>query len=176
MNAHNFSEINNIMKYITNITYPNLPPNPSVHPWPQSPLFIKPGNSRASKRGETRILGIRYESESAYESSLYTSCNSTMIEKSLPINNGKEFQGEKKVVDFESDWFRGSVLFRIKNSNSLFEEDVCSNCKKKGNYFANKKRTFQVLIKGKFLKNNIKMSGTLLCLLLYVFSFIFHHC
>lgn len=82
----------------------------------------------------------------------------------LPINNGRELDGESFVIDFESTHFMGTLLLRIKQAPRLDHGEKIRS--KKGNeefkalvdqchendYFANKKRKFQAIIKGRFKK------------------------
>lgn len=88
----------------------------------------------------------------------------------LPINNGREAKGESIVVDFESTHFVGTLLLRIKqvppvprgrDEKSCSNEDESNICQNDRNsqrdYFANKKRKFQAVIKGRF-KTPLSMS------------------
>jgi hypothetical protein len=90
----------------------------------------------------------------------------------LPINNGREVEGESIVVDFESIHFVGTLLLRIKqvppvpvprgrDEKSCSNEDESNACQDDRNsqrdYFANKKRKFQAVIKGRF-KTPLSMS------------------
>lgn len=66
----------------------------------------------------------------------------------LPINNGREVEGESLVIDFESTHFVGTMLLRIKQAPqnrkgvpSLYGED---------SYFDGKKRKSQTVVKGRF--------------------------
>jgi len=79
----------------------------------------------------------------------------------LPINNGKEVGGESLVIDFESTHFVGTLLLRIKNVLPVEKEENSESKKKESNdvednqcngndYFTNKKRKFQAIIKGRF--------------------------
>ena len=81
----------------------------------------------------------------------------------LPINNGKEVEGESLVVDFESAHFVGTLFLRIKqappaprgkndktyNTKDEIKKDHCERSLQR-DYFANKKRKFQAIVKGRF--------------------------
>ena len=107
---------------------------------------------------KTKVLGIRYS-----DSSEYLEFYNDEDFSSLPINNGFEDEGKCKVIDFESDLFVGSLLLRIKGANP-----VPKDTKKKVNYFDNRKRTFQGIVRGKFKRNDIAMQQC-------VTGQIFHH-
>lgn len=71
----------------------------------------------------------------------------------LPINNGREAKGESLVVDFESKHFIGTLFLRIKQvpphgRNDRINQDDDENNQR--DYFANKKRKFQAVVKGSF--------------------------
>lgn len=82
----------------------------------------------------------------------------------LPINNGRELDGDSFVIDFESTHFMGTLLLRIKQAPRLDhgEKIRSKECNKdvdalvdqrhENDYFANKKRTFHAIIKGRFKK------------------------
>jgi len=61
----------------------------------------------------------------------------------LPINNGREIKDETLVVDFESNHFIGTLLLRIKQVSQLENKNT-------RDYFANRKRRFQAVVKGCF--------------------------
>mmetsp|Transcript_23510 Transcript_23510/g.55353 ORF Transcript_23510/g.55353 Transcript_23510/m.55353 type:complete len:368 (-) Transcript_23510:1086-2189(-) len=82
----------------------------------------------------------------------------------LPINNGKEIDCESLVIDFESVFFVGTLLLRIRKAERVQRKE---NSNRKGNennyaedgqrhnddYFENKKRKFQAVITGRFKKS-----------------------
>ena len=82
----------------------------------------------------------------------------------LPINNGTEAEGEALVIDFESTYFVGTLFLRIKQAppvsrgkgektyNTQDESNEGQDDKgSQRDYFANKKRKFQAVVKGRFL-------------------------
>lgn len=89
----------------------------------------------------------------------------------IPINDGREAEGESLVVDFESTYFVGTLLLRIKQVPSLSvvgtnkQKRTTTDGRAEGensrsvqrDYFANKKRKFQAVIKGRF-KTPLSMS------------------
>ena len=70
----------------------------------------------------------------------------------LPINNGKEKPLHSWVIDFESDFFMGTALFRIRGSKG-WGDSQCSD----QDYFANYGRKFQMVIRGRF-KSKVHMT------------------
>lgn len=125
----------------------SLPPHPEN--WPQRPLLLRP-----TPRAGMNIRGVRYSSSKIYlpqyEEVQY-----------LPINNGLEAKGKCLFIDFESDLFIGTACLRLKNARrSECNEnagDDSNNDHSSSNYFHNKKRTFQAIIRGRF-KKRIPMS------------------
>ncbi len=122
----------------------SLPPHPEK--WPQRPLLLRP-----TPGAGMNIRGVRYSSSKIYlpqyEEVQY-----------LPINNGSEAKGKCLVIDFESDLFIGTACLRLKNARmSACAGDGSSNDLPSPNYFDNKKRTFQAIIRGRF-KKRIPMS------------------
>lgn len=135
-----------------------LPGHPST--WPQSPLMIRP-----TPNSSTKVIGVRLARQYDYENFLGFSAGCI-----LPINNGKEPEGESLVIDFESTHFVGTLFLRIKQAppvprgeddkSSQSEDEINgdqSDRKLQRDYFANKKRKFQALIKGRF-KTPLSMS------------------
>ena len=98
------------------------------------------------------MKGIRRASGNDYEH--FRGCCNGCI---LPINNGKEII-EPLVIDFESKHFTGTLLLRIKDTPSS-EKTSQSKCENftANDYFANKKRKFQCIVKGKF-KNDLPIN------------------
>jgi len=130
-----------------------LPDHPSE--WPQRPLIIQP-----TPNSSTKIIGIRLARQDDYKQIML------MTTANVPINNGTEEEGEALVVDFESIHFIGTLLVRIKQAPLLVrgknEERGDSHASRDGgtskrDYFANKKRKFQVVIKGRF-RTSLSMS------------------
>jgi len=121
-------------------TYAALP-KPS-QTWPQNPLMLRP-----TPYTTTKIKGIRRASKANYEH--FTGFCAGCI---LPINNGREVEGDSLVIDFESSHFEGALLLRIKqapeNKNMTYQQR---------SYFDGKKRKFQAVIKGRF-KTPLEMS------------------
>eukprot|EP00536_Pseudo-nitzschia_multiseries_P016638 jgi/Psemu1/222025/e_gw1.1179.2.1 len=128
-----------------------LPIHPST--WPQRPLMIRPTPHTSMK-----VIGIRRAMSDEYEH--FEGCSADCI---LPINDGKEIEGDTLVVDFESTFFVGTLLLRIKGAGqverkakSVIKQTKASNVEDgqchDNDYFANKKRKFQAIIKGRFKK------------------------
>lgn len=113
------------------------PPNPSS--WKYSPLFLCP-----SPNSSMKTRGVRYSSSTEH-----------LVEEfdpehdSLPINFGTEEEGRCLVIDFTTTSFEGTALFRIKLERH--GQDECDQ--NQGYYFAGRKRTFQAVIKGRFLQH-----------------------
>lgn len=117
-------------------TYKVLPSPPPK--WPQAPLMLRP-----TPGCKMRVRGIRYANRKEYQpfGGFCAGCI-------LPINTGKEPEGNSLVIDFESSTFVGTLLMRIqdvqpaKTTVPLAEDS----------YFDGKKRKFQTIVKGKFKK------------------------
>lgn len=130
-------------------TYDELPSDPSH--WPQRPIMLRP-----SPYTSTKIHGIRRASTVIGYEHFNGFCSGCI----LPVNTGKECDGESLVIDFESTYFIGTMLLRIKqvpklNSNGL------KNGKERyqsESYFDGKKRKFQGMCaeKEKKLRYEIK--------------------
>mmetsp|Transcript_24888 Transcript_24888/g.25254 ORF Transcript_24888/g.25254 Transcript_24888/m.25254 type:complete len:383 (+) Transcript_24888:195-1343(+) len=107
--------------------------------WPQRPLMIRP-----TPFSSTKIIGVRTAMGDNYENfpGICAGCI-------LPINNGREIKYETLVVDFESNHFIGTLLLRIKQVPQL-ESDETAGKKNTRDYFANRKRRFQAVVKGCF--------------------------
>ncbi len=108
-----------------------LPPHPSD--WKQRPLLLRPSPGAGMK-----IRGVRFSSSKTYIKS---------YEENLPINNGMEARGRCLVIDFESDLFIGTACLRLKNAPTSTSEYLCDD-----DYFRDRKRTFQAVIRGRFKK------------------------
>ncbi|VEU36874.1 unnamed protein product [Pseudo-nitzschia multistriata] len=132
-------------------TQHELPQHPST--WPQRPLMVRP-----TPCSSTKIIGIRRAISDNYEN--FKGCCAGCI---LPINNGRELEGESLVVDFESTNFVGTLFLRIKDvpplergkngsMNNDEENDIKYGQSESIDYFADRKRKFQAIIKGRFKK------------------------
>jgi len=108
-----------------------LPQPPTC--WPQRPLMIRP-----TPFSSTKIIGIR--TAMGYD---YKNFPGLCADCILPINNGREIKDETLVVDFESNHFIGTLLLRIKQVSQLENKNT-------RDYFANRKRRFQAVVKGCF--------------------------
>ena len=132
-------------------TYTNVPPSPPEK-WPQRPILLRP-----SPESGMRIRGIRYSSLDSYLPLPGTYCGGC----TLPINNGLEKAGKCLVIDFESKLFIGTAMLRIKNVcdalNNQSDDNIDSD-DSKANYFDNRKRTFQGIVRGRFKVPNIPIS------------------
>ena len=117
-----------------------LPPPPSM--WPQAPLMLRP-----TPNSNTEVRGIRYAS-----SSEYLNISGFGAECALPINIGAEEPGKSFVVDFETAYFVGTLLMRIRHAPAAEP-----NHQMPSSYFDGKKRRFQAIIKGRF-KQELSMS------------------
>ena len=139
--------------------------------WPQRPLLMRP-----TPNSGTVIQGIRFAGSTEYLWKAQTSplqwpgvlhekwnddlgnsaatqdndnsmvmCPQCMI---MPINNGKELPGQSLVTDFESPWFSGSILVRLRDSQGTTcpeRERSEGDC-----YFDGVHRKYQVVVRGQF--------------------------
>jgi hypothetical protein len=116
---------------------------PPLSEWMQEPLLLiaTPGHCM-------QIHRVRQFSELSYFDSppLSRQQHGKAIQQ-LPINNGKEDPSDSWVIDFESNLFAGTALFRIKGSKRY---GVPEKSDKKSDYFAKQNRKFQMCIRGKF--------------------------
>ena len=131
-------------------TYTNVPPSPPKK-WPQRPILLRP-----SPESGMRIRGIRYSSSDTYLPLPGTGyCGGC----TLPINNGLEEPGKCLVIDFESKLFIGTAMLRIKNvCDALSSNNNSDIDETKANYFDDRKRTFQGILRGRFKVPNIPIS------------------
>jgi hypothetical protein len=124
-------------------TFLRLPAPP--HRWPQAPVMMRP-----TAGSDTKIRGIRYAGTESYQD--FAGFCAGCI---LPINTGREKPGKSLVIDFESPYFVGSLLMRIRDIPPVND---ASDCTEDGtSYFDGKRRKFQATVKGKF-KTPLKMS------------------
>ena len=125
-------------------TFKALPSPPSR--WPQAPIMMRP-----TPGSHTKIRGLRYAETSNGTGGQYQSFSGFCAGCILPMNNGKEGKGKSVVIDFETPLFIGSIMVRVRDappvsvSSSTADDSLPS-------YFDNRKRIFQVLVKGKFQK------------------------
>jgi hypothetical protein len=71
----------------------------------------------------------------------------------LPVNNGTESIGESIVIDFESTYFIGTLLLRIKQATpASMKQNNSKQQQSTGSYFDGKKRKFQAVVQGTFKK------------------------
>jgi len=140
--------------YPCQYTSRSLPPPPSQ--WPQAPVLLRP-----TPNSHTKIRGIRYASSLKYET-FPGLCSGCM----LPVNTGKERPGRSMVVDFETPFFVGTLLTRIRDAPrprrvQSGEEDAKNNDDdgdfQDESYFDNKKRRFQVVIRGRFVRQGLRV-------------------
>ena len=144
-----------------NDSYNEMPVVPTL--WPQAPIMLRP-----TPNTQMIIRGIRFANSRTYQNfpGLCAGCI-------LPINTGYERPGQSFVVDFESPLFIGTLLVRVKGAKPIstntndetFPPDertigdtAVFKTKPTPCYFDGKKRQFQVIVKGRFKKDNIPMS------------------
>jgi Protein of unknown function (DUF1769) len=124
--------------------------------WPQKPLLLRPS------RG-TVVLGVRLCHSEEYlwkpgspgtwlsalgnQNGGTTPSDPVTCERCcpLPINNGNE--PEALVTDFITPFFQGTLLVRIRDSGGATPDAVG-----KDGYFSGMNRTYQAVVKGRFLK------------------------
>lgn len=132
--------------------------------WNQNPLLLvaTPGCSGMRIRRVRRISETSYfETPESFHSDAYDDTN--IIQ--LPINNGKEHPSYTRVIDFETELFAGTALFRIRGCNGWRSAEESESESTTHDYFAKQNRKFQMVIRGKFKKKVIMadcMSGLLL--------------
>mmetsp|Transcript_13747 Transcript_13747/g.22589 ORF Transcript_13747/g.22589 Transcript_13747/m.22589 type:complete len:521 (+) Transcript_13747:97-1659(+) len=138
------------------------PSLPCLLKWKQHPLLLT-----ATPNSGMAIRGIRRLSDPSFfddpVNSEHTNDNDSLMQ--LPINNGKEQPGQSLVIDFETELFAGTALFRIRDccTDALSIED--SSVNSKHDYFGDKNRKYQVCIRGRFKQKVVMatcMSGLLL--------------
>ena len=118
-------------------------PPPNACAWKYRPLFL-----HSSQSSSMIIRGVRYSSSTEHLEE-FGSARGTNT--SLPINFGNEEEGQCLVIDFTTNLFEGTALFRIKLERRGHDE--CEQNQEYMYYFAGRKRTFQAVIKGRFLKS-----------------------
>jgi hypothetical protein len=140
--------------------------------WPQAPLLLRPRPNSG-----TRVIGIRRDAAAAADylwkpgmerpwwHTLHDEWDNNKSEKEkkkkgvvepccescviLPINNGNEAPGESLVADFETNFFRGSLLLRLQHAEGTTEEPSDDS---KG-FFAGVPFRYQATIRGTFKEN-----------------------
>ncbi|KAL7442977.1 hypothetical protein ACHAXM_008573 [Skeletonema potamos] len=140
-------------------------PHPSE--WKQHPLFLT-----ATPNSGMTIRGIRRLGDPSFfdnpDNSGWTNndgnMNGSLIQ--LPINNGKEQPRQSWVIDFETELFKGTALFRIRDCNTeALSAAGCSVASNNHDYFREKNRRHQVCIRGRF-KQKVVMASCVSGLLL----------
>ena len=157
--------------------------------WPQCPLLLRPTPGSGTRirgvrfasntRDDEYLTNIDSSESTNYSwwdelqrtwngtSSLKTSTNTshTFCRECciLPINNGNEKDGQTLVVDFESDYFVGTLQLRIRRSNGTTPEPYSESY----GYFKGRNRHYQSVISGKFKHEGIPMTQ---CIVGNVFS------
>jgi hypothetical protein len=105
---------------------------------------------RPTPNSSTNVKGIRKINSTQYIPDLPGFYGTDGI---LPINNGTEAKGESLVIDFESTFFVGTLLMRIKQAKSHSNnkpDDQHDAAADIPSYFHDKKRKFQVVVRGRF--------------------------
>lgn len=138
----------------------NTLPHPSD--WVQDPLLLV-----ATPKSGMSIVRIRRVSEPSYFDNPHIDEHDEKIDNNqviqLPINNGKE--DESWVIDFQTDLFAGTALFRIRDAKTWMPSTECDNNKHANDYFGRYHRRFQMVIRGKF-KSNLSLGDCVSGLLL----------
>lgn len=133
-------------------TFKTLPTTPSK--WPQPPIMLRPAPGTQMK-----VRGIRFANSTEYQR--FPGVCAGCI---LPVNNGCELPGKSLVVDFESALFVGTLLMRVKGAPPIHNQSdnsstqTSTTIKDATSYFDDKKRKFQVVIKGRFKEEGIPMA------------------
>lgn len=133
---------------------------PHTSEWKQYPLLLT-----ATPNSGMKVLGIRRLCEKSYfDLSVNDNLNASLME--LPINNGKEAPRQSWVIDFETELFAGTAMFRIRDCNtSAINADSTTAGLSDHDYFQGKNRRYQVVIRGRF-KQKVEMASCLSGLLL----------
>ncbi len=133
---------------------------PHTSEWKQYPLLLT-----ATPNSGMKVLGIRRLCEKSYfDLSVNDNLNASLME--LPINNGKEAPRQSWVIDFETELFAGTAMFRIRDCNtSAINADSTTAGLSDHDYFLGKNRRYQVVIRGRF-KQKVEMASCLSGLLL----------
>lgn len=135
-------------------------PHPSE--WKQHTLLLTATpNSGMIIRGIRRLCDPSFLDNNPLNSG-YTNNGSLM---QLPINNGKEQPRQSWVIDFETELFAGTALFRIRDCNTEALDTADSSVASNHDYFGEKNRKYQVCIRGRF-KRKVVMASCVSGLLL----------
>lgn len=131
-----------------NVSVPACQSLPCVSEWKQQPLLLT-----ATPNVGMTIRRIRRLCEPSFfenpVSSGQTEYDSLV---QLPINNGKEQPRQSWVIDFETELFAGTALFRIRDCNADALSTGNSSVDSKHDYFGDYNRKYQVCIRGRFKK------------------------
>eukprot|EP00574_Skeletonema_japonicum_P005690 CAMPEP_0201729094 /NCGR_PEP_ID=MMETSP0593-20130828/17971_1 /ASSEMBLY_ACC=CAM_ASM_000672 /TAXON_ID=267983 /ORGANISM="Skeletonema japonicum, Strain CCMP2506" /LENGTH=506 /DNA_ID=CAMNT_0048221379 /DNA_START=32 /DNA_END=1552 /DNA_ORIENTATION=+ len=121
---------------------------PCLSEWKQQPLLLT-----ATPNAGMTIRGIRRLCEpSSFENPVNSGHTENGSLVQLPINNGKEQPRQSWVIDFETELFAGTALFRIRDCNTDALSTGNSSIASKHDYFGDKNRKYQVCIRGRFKK------------------------
>mmetsp|Transcript_3727 Transcript_3727/g.8163 ORF Transcript_3727/g.8163 Transcript_3727/m.8163 type:complete len:620 (+) Transcript_3727:103-1962(+) len=171
----NIEKVNSIQDPLNDTPYLSRPP---LSEWVQEPLLLvaTPGRSMKIHRIRRVVDPSYFESPNLLHSETIQKCfmqddccNNQSIQ--LPINNGKEPPLHAHVIDFESNLFAGTALFRIRDTkgwNSIQPMAPTindANSMTSQDYFSKYNRKFQMVIRGKFKPDVVMadcMSGVLL--------------
>lgn len=151
------------MVEVNDVTQTSIPSQmclPQTSEWKQYPLLLT-----ATPNSGMKVLGIRRLCEKSYfDFSVNDNLNASLME--LPINNGKEAPRQSWVIDFETELFAGTAMFRIRDCNtSAINADSTTAGLSDHDYFQGKNRRYQVVIRGRF-KQKVEMASCLSGLLL----------
>lgn len=140
---------------------------PHTSEWKQHPLLLTATpNSGMTIRGIRRLCDPSFFDNTGNSGHTNNNgiANGSLMQ--LPINNGKEQPRQSWVIDFETELFAGTALFRIRDCNT--EALHTADCLVAGNnhdYFGEKNRRYQVCIRGRF-KQKVVMASCVSGLLL----------
>lgn len=144
-----------------NVSVPACQSLPCVSEWKQQPLLLT-----ATPNVGMTIRRIRRLCEPSFFENCVNSGhaeNDSLMQ--LPINNGKEEPRQSWVIDFETELFAGTALFRIRDCNTDALSTGNSSNASTRDYFGGYNRKYQVCIRGKFKKQVVMatcVSGLLL--------------
>lgn len=143
-----------------NVSVPACQSLPCVSEWKQQPLLLT-----ATPNVGMKIRGIRRLCEPSFFENPVNSGHTDGSLMQLPINNGREDPRHSWVIDFETELFAGTALFRIRDCNTDAFSTGNSSVASKHDYFGDKNRKYQVCIRGRFKKQVVMatcVSGLLL--------------
>ena len=146
------------------ISVPSQVSLPHTSEWKQYPLLLT-----ATPNAGMTIRGIRRLCDPSFFDNPVNDDNMNGGLMQLPINNGKEPLRHSWVIDFETELFAGTAMFRIRdcNTGALTAATAGLESKEKSDhdYFRGKNRKYQVVIRGRF-KQEVVMASCLSGLLL----------